>query len=182
MTIDADPDARLTGILTTYGPSLRRLAQAWTRSAAERDDLLQDIAVALLRALPTHRGECSERTFVWRVAHNRAITHAQRRKRQPSSTDMEPGDVASDAPNPEERASHAQQRALLMSAMRRLREDQRVVVLLSLEDVTLEDIGAIVGVSANAAGVRLHRARAALLGHLQDIQAERSKTQQRSMR
>jgi RNA polymerase sigma factor (sigma-70 family) len=174
MKTDAASDSRLAAILDTYGASLCRMAQAWTRSTAERDDLLQDIAVALLLALPTHRGECSERTFVWRVAHNRAITHAHRRKRQPYSTGVEPTEVASDVPSPEEQASHAQQRVLLMSAMRRLREDERVVVLLSLEDVTLEEIGAVVGVSANAAGVRLHRARASLLRHLQEILAEKS--------
>src|SRR5207344_166101 len=39
-----------------------------------------EIAVALWHALPTFRGGCAERTFVIRVAHNRALTHVARRR------------------------------------------------------------------------------------------------------
>jgi RNA polymerase sigma-70 factor (ECF subfamily) len=31
--------------------------------------------MALWNALPSFRGDCPERTFVFRVAHNRALTH-----------------------------------------------------------------------------------------------------------
>ncbi len=60
-------------VVDTYGPALRRLASAWERDAAAREDLLQEILLALWRALPRFRGECSEKTFVFRVAHNRRL-------------------------------------------------------------------------------------------------------------
>jgi RNA polymerase sigma factor (sigma-70 family) len=71
-------------LLAENGPALARLAASYTRTAADRDDLLQEIAIALWRAWPKFRGECSTRTFLFRVAHNRAISHVYRRRRPPT--------------------------------------------------------------------------------------------------
>jgi DNA-directed RNA polymerase specialized sigma24 family protein len=41
-----------------------------------RDDLVQEIALAIWKAIPRFRGDSSERTWVYRIAHNVAITSA----------------------------------------------------------------------------------------------------------
>lgn len=46
-------------------------------------DLRQDIFYDLCRGYPTFRGDCDERTWVYRVALNRAISHIRRRRREP---------------------------------------------------------------------------------------------------
>ena len=56
-------------LLEQYRASLRRLAWSYTRNSAQRDDLFKEIALAIWRARPGFRGECSERTFVFRIAH-----------------------------------------------------------------------------------------------------------------
>ena len=43
-------------------PALRRLAGAYMEQPADREDLFQEIAVALWQAIPRFRGESSERT------------------------------------------------------------------------------------------------------------------------
>lgn len=50
------------------------------RAALGQEDLTQDIALALWNALPSFHGECSERTFVYRIAHNRGVNHLVRRR------------------------------------------------------------------------------------------------------
>lgn len=70
--------ARFVALLTAHGPGLRRVARAYAARTDETEDLLQEIALALWRALPAFRGECSDRTFVFRVAHNRGITFVER--------------------------------------------------------------------------------------------------------
>ena len=64
-------EQRFDALLEAHGPSLARLAASYARRASEHDDLFQEIAFAIWRALPGFRGECSERTFVFRIAHNR---------------------------------------------------------------------------------------------------------------
>src|SRR5205807_3693512 len=63
-----------------YGAALARVAAAYSPERADRDDLSQEILLAIWRALPRFRGESSERTFVFRVARNRGITYRSRRR------------------------------------------------------------------------------------------------------
>ncbi len=74
-------------ILRDYGASLSRLVASYEASPDAREDLLQEIQLALWKALPSFRGDCSVRTFVYRVAHNRALTHAWRRRAQQHASD-----------------------------------------------------------------------------------------------
>jgi len=67
-------------LLAANGPSLARLAASYTNTTSDRDDLLQEIALAVWQALRTFRGECSERTFLFRIAHNRAIGYLTRNR------------------------------------------------------------------------------------------------------
>ena len=72
-----------------YGASLGRLASSYELGAHAREDLLQEIRLAIWVALPRFRGESSLRTFVFRIAHNRALTHVWRRKKTSSSEHSE---------------------------------------------------------------------------------------------
>jgi len=158
------PAEHLRRILASHGGALRRLAASWTRTPSERDDLLQDIAVALLNALPGFRGDCPERAFVWRIAHNRALATADKRRRDraldaPDALDSH----ASSLPSALEVTEQHERTARLDHALRLLRDDQRVLLVLSLEGLSLDEIASVVGGTSNAVGVRLHRARAALL-------------------
>src|SRR5260370_9667086 len=86
-------------LVAANGLALTRLAATYTNTPTDRDDLLQEIAMALWQALPRFRGECSERTFLFRIAHNPAITYLCRSRAHP-----EPGtevEVHDPAPAPE---------------------------------------------------------------------------------
>jgi RNA polymerase sigma-70 factor (ECF subfamily) len=164
----AAASAQLREVLLEQGAALRRMASAWTRSSSERDDLVQDIALSLLVALPTFRHECPRSAFVWRVAHHRCLLAAHRRRQPAGKPHDELGDEhASDAPSPHARLEHAQRRQALQVALRTLSEDHRAVLVLSFEGLSHEQIGDVLGASANAVGVRLHRARAALTTAMQ---------------
>src|ERR1035441_8452785 len=71
-------EQRFDRLLAANGPALARLAASYTNTATDRDDLLQEIAMAVWQALRAFRGECSPRTFLFRIAHNRAIAYLVR--------------------------------------------------------------------------------------------------------
>jgi RNA polymerase sigma-70 factor (ECF subfamily) len=154
-------DDRFERVVREYGPSLRRLAAAWERDPVAQDDLLQDILFALWRALPRFRGEASERTFVFRVAMNRALTH---RFRRPPST--EPLEAAAHVPDParspEAEATAVEQRARLLAALQALPLGARQILTLSLEGLPRAEIADVLGITDTNAGVRLSRARRTL--------------------
>jgi RNA polymerase sigma-70 factor (ECF subfamily) len=148
-------------VVQEYGPALRRLASAWERNPAGQEDLLQEILLALWKALPRFRGEAAQRTFVFRVAMNRALTH--RFRRPPDNEPLGAAVHVSDSRRtPEAEAAVLEQRAQLLAALQSLPLPMRQVLTLSLEGLSRAEIGDILGISENNAAVRLSRARRAL--------------------
>ena len=163
-------EARFDRLLREYGPALSRLAFGYEKRAASREELMQEIALAIWQALPRFRGECSERTFVFRIAHNRGITHAVRRRPEHEALEelTDAQHPADPAPLPDERAAERQRRDWLRAAIRTLAPLHRETIMLALEDLSAAEIGEVLGISANNAAVRLHRARAALKKALEE--------------
>lgn len=149
---------RLDSLLALHGASLARLAGSYVREAVDRDDLLQEIAVAIWQALPRFRGECSERTFLFRIAHNRAIAFISRRRLPLQETD-DGFDVEDGRLNPEEAMATGQQGQRLLDAIQRLPVGLRQVVTLALEGLSYAEIGDVLGISETNVGARLTRAR-----------------------
>jgi RNA polymerase sigma factor (sigma-70 family) len=144
-------------IVHAYGEALVRLAWGYTDNVPDHDDLLQDILVAIWRALSRFRGDSSERTFVFRVAHNRAITFVSRR-RVHESLDEHAG-IADPRPGPDEEVDRAAQHARLTAAVRTLPPALRETVTLRLEGCSIAEIAAVLNVTENNVSVRLNRAR-----------------------
>lgn len=154
----ADLEAAFNGILQAHGPGLSRLAASYARAPAERDDLLQEIAMAVWSALPRFRGDCSERTFVFRIAHNRALSSVARR-RMPLIDGDEEQTLEDTRPDPEAALSSEQQGERLMDAIRALPIGYAQVVTLTLEDLSYAEIADVLGISETNVGARLTRAR-----------------------
>lgn len=146
-------------LLAEHGPALSRLATSYARGRPEREDLLQEIAFAIWRALPRFRHESSERTFVFRIAHNRAITHLERRRPSTVEADDEALTIRDTAPDPERALSAGQEGARLLAAVRRLPLPYGQVIMLALEGLGYPEIAEVLGISETNVGVRLTRAR-----------------------
>jgi RNA polymerase sigma factor (sigma-70 family) len=148
-------------IARAHGPLIRRIARSYEANTARAADLAQDIYLALWQALPRFRGEASMRTFVARVAHNRAISHVAREARIPGTVMLD-DDIPAPAASPEDHVAAADLRAKLERAVQRLPVSLKVVATLALEGFSPEEVADVLGLSASAASVRLHRAKAAL--------------------
>jgi RNA polymerase sigma-70 factor (ECF subfamily) len=151
-------------VMREYGPAISRLASSYEPVTSSREELVQEIALAIWQALPHFRGECSERTFIYRIAHNRGLTHAWKRRppHQPLEELQESHQPADPRPHPEQKAAQNDQRARLMSAIHSLPVAHRQVIQLLLEDLSHAEMAEILGITENNVGVRLSRARKAL--------------------
>ena len=145
-------------ILADHGPALSRLAASYTNTLSDRDDLLQETAFAIWQALPRFRGECSERTFTFRIAHNRAISYLTRNSSQRVDP-LEEIEVRDSAPGPESEYSQRQAAEKLRRAVRALPLAYRQVTMLTLEGLGYREISSVLGISESNVGTRLTRAR-----------------------
>ncbi len=148
-------------IVRAHGALIRRIARSYEANAARAEELVQDVYLAVWMALPKFRGEANQRTFVARIAHNRAISHVAREARAPRSTALS-DEVQSSMASPEEQVREADLRAKLEVAVRDLPVSLKLVVTLALEGFSPEDVAEVLGISVSSASVRLHRAKAAL--------------------
>lgn len=156
-----DPTASLIRLLTEYGSAIRRLCAAYTTSPQDREDLGQEIALALWTALPRFRGESSERTWLYRIAHNVALTfvHRTRRYRQPLDSGDDILAALSASGDVENQAMRAEQQQRLMAAVSKLPFDDRRLVLLYLEGLTSAEMAAVLGIHPANVATRLSRLR-----------------------
>ena len=139
-----------------FGPALERLARVYEADQDQRRDLLQDIHLALWRSFAGFNGQCSLRTWVYRVAHNTGISGRIRRKRPKLASLDELAQTAS-GHDAEAAAQDAQAIARLHALIRSLKPPDDQVMLLYLEDFDAAAIGEVTGLSAGAVATRIHR-------------------------
>ena len=151
-------EERFRQLAHDFGPVLARIAAAYEMDVHRREDLLQEIHVALWRSLGGFKGQCSLRTWLYRVAHNVAITHAMRdrRHRVPLQTLDQLADMSCDA-NSEREMDQASALARLYELIQRLKPLDRQIIVLYLEDVDAAEIGEVVGLSARNVATKIHR-------------------------
>ena len=162
----AELERRFDHLLAANGAAFRRLAATYTRTAGDRDDLLQEIALAIWKALPGFRGECSERTFVFRIAHNRSVAYLARAHSRTAAS-VEEVDVRDPTPNVETELAQEQRATRLRRVIQRLPLSYQQVISLMLEGLEYAEIAAILGISETNVGARLTRARQMLRAELE---------------
>lgn len=125
---------------------------------ADQNDLLQELMLAVWKAVPAFRSESSPVTFIHRVAHNRALTWRRRenwlfRRARQGQADL--ALLSGDGSDPAGQGRVDR----LYAAIRTLPSVDRSLMLLSLENVSYAEMAALHGISVTNVGVRLSRAR-----------------------
>jgi RNA polymerase sigma-70 factor (ECF subfamily) len=133
----------------------------------EREDLMQEVFVDLFRQLPRYRGGSSLRTYLFRIASNKACDHLRQRRRRavvdsPNLSAFgpdDPGAPRSDAPSPEDRVGQAQELALIERALDQLKPKKRIAfVLRVVENLSLKEIAEQTGATVFTVAQRLRHA------------------------
>lgn len=159
--MQGDVEASFPDVVRRFSPMIARIAYTFEANAADRQDLQQDMLLAVWRALPSYRGEASLKTFVASIAQRRAVSHVQKAARAPRTSELDEMIVAGGA-SQEETAIRRDMQRRLTGALRSLPVTQREAAVLLLEGFNYGEIGTILGVSANAATLRCQRARQSL--------------------
>lgn len=157
-------DARYGEAARRFAPAIERLARGYEADAELRRDLVQEIHVALWRSFAYFEGQCSERSWVYRIAHNVSVSHliARRRLKAERLAGLDEVDGFAAPDDPEAATDQKRIADRLLATIHRLKPADRQVMLLYLEDLSAAEIGEVTGLSAGAVSVRVHRIKALL--------------------
>jgi RNA polymerase sigma-70 factor (ECF subfamily) len=147
-----DRQTQFVEVMQTYAAAVRRLCSAYASISQDREDLFQEIFLAVWRALPGYRGTASLRTWLYRIAHNVALTWQTRdRRRHSRETSLD-----EDVPVAGEMNIR---RLALDHAIACMKPVDRTLTVLWLEGLTAAEIEDVTGVKAATVAVRLSRIR-----------------------
>lgn len=152
--------------IANHGAELARCCHGYERDAALRQELQQELHLALWQSLAGFRGDCSLRTWVYRVAHNVGARHVQQHAGKAQMLELdEIVELADERLDP----GHTERRLDLqrvMALVHRLAPLDRELMLLYLEDLDAASIADITGLSARNVATKIHRIKALLARQL----------------
>ena len=123
----------------------------FSKNADDVSDLFQEVLIRLWQGFGSFDGKSGIKTWIYRVSLNTCITlDRKRRRRQAMPLKM-------DVNLFEDRDDDTVQIDMLHSRISQLKPFDRAIVLLWLENLSYEEIGQIVGITAKNVSVRLYR-------------------------
>ncbi|HXI87965.1 MAG TPA: sigma-70 family RNA polymerase sigma factor [Parvularculaceae bacterium] len=141
-----------------YAPRVRRYLLALAGDATLADDLTAETFARAWTAFDRIR-EPTMLAYLLAIARN-LHRNSVARKRPLDQLDERIPDPAS---TPEERAEARSELGAVLGAIRGLSEAERTPLLLRADHTSYEEIARVLGISVNAAKVRVHRARVRLM-------------------
>ncbi len=144
--------------VAAYGPALKRLTRAYEADPERRQDVLQEIHLALWQSLSRFDGRCALGTWVYRVAHNTATSCCIRRQRNaPQLVNLEDLELANPETDCERVVDERRAMERILDPIHQLRPLDRQVMLLYLEGLDAQATGEVVGLSARNVATKVHR-------------------------
>jgi len=148
---------------------LYRFVRARLRDDGAAADAAQEAFLRAWRAIASFRGECSFRSWLYRIAQRLIIDERTRRGRAPvAGLDFDEADPA--APEPTAGLEAEAERQDVRAALERIAPDERELIRLVYYDgLSYKEISALRGLPLGTVKVRLHRARARLRVQLEEM-------------
>jgi RNA polymerase sigma-70 factor, ECF subfamily len=169
-----DEPSAVDALVDRYGAWIHRVAARFLNDPRDAEEVTQDVLLTVVQKIGTFKGEAAFSSWVYRIAANAAYHRLRAKRARP--------EVAIDSLLPvfDEEGQHArpvvdwsteltdpaaarEAREALERAIHTLPEEYRVVLVLrDVEELTNEEVAAVLGLSVAAVKSRLHRARLAV--------------------
>ena len=166
-------------IMQRHNQRLYRIARAVIRNDSEAEDVVQEAYVRAFASLAEFRGDASLATWLSRIVLNEALGRIRRSRptadlgslenAPPSQAEIIPFPHASPQLDPERTMAQRQIQLLLEQAIDKLLDDFRVVLVARvIEEMSIEETAALLGLRTETVKTRLHRARKLLREALEE--------------
>lgn len=147
-------EQEFANIVREHKSTIYTVCYMFSKNQDEVDDLFQEVLLNLWRGIEHFKGESKLATWIYRISLNTCISADRKKKKHATETLSQQADIYAAT---DEAETHQIQ--MLHKRVHRLRPFDRAIVLLWLEGLPYDEIGAITGISAKNVSVRLVRIR-----------------------
>jgi RNA polymerase sigma-70 factor, ECF subfamily len=153
-------EAEFLARIDRHAGIVRKVALSYSRNAADRRDLEQEIVAQLWKSYPRFDGTRSFSTWMYRVALNVAISIARSQRWGAP----EPASLAEDSEELAHEGSveHGQSLRELRAFIAGLDELNRALILLYLEELSYREIAEVLGISETNVATKINRVKQSL--------------------
>ena len=147
------PEKEFIHLLNQHQKIIYKVCNLYMDLHSDREDLFQEITLQAWKAYGNFRGDAKFSTWLYRVALNTAITFFRKDKKKPDiySTDTMPEKMEENFDPVEEQVK------AMYAAIGELSRIDKALVMLYLEDYSYQEIGEMMGITANNVAVKMNR-------------------------
>lgn len=139
--------------------SIYRICTAYLSDPEHRNDLYQEILIAIWHSMDRFQGQSKINTYIYRIAVNTAIKYCLKIKKE--------NQLISRSEIPDIPAEKEQDMEPLIQKMlhciQTMADNERLLLGLVLENLSYKEIAEILGTDVNHVGVKINRAKKKLL-------------------
>lgn len=138
-------------IYTTYWQKIFRICMGYVNDSDAAKDLTQETFIKVWQQLPKFRNESAIGTWIFRIATNTCLRQIQKEKKMPKSE--LPPEIKEEITD----TNIEKDVQFLYQCISELKEIERIIISLDLEDVDQKEIAKIVGISEGNVRVKVYR-------------------------
>jgi RNA polymerase sigma factor (sigma-70 family) len=137
----------------------------------DRNDLLQEVLLAVWKSIPAFRGQAKPTTYLYRVSHNAALLWIRTEKNYRRRVEQFGAESSQSFGNDPDSLTD-ERLAKLYAAIRQLKPVDRSLILLSLDGLSYRDMADVLGLSESNVGVKINRIKTQLTQSLKENEHE----------
>ena len=150
--VNQNQEQQFKDMYQKYSPKVKRLCLGYTGNSMEAEDLLQEIFVKVWQNLHKFRGDSQVSTGIYRIAVNTCLLHLRSRKNK-CNVELTQAPPLLDL----EETNTEQQVQFLYKAISALKESDRLIITMLLEEIPYVEMAQITAISEVNLRVKIHR-------------------------
>jgi RNA polymerase sigma-70 factor (ECF subfamily) len=153
--LNSDKEKKFLRLISEHEGLIHKICHVYAADALAKQDLFQEIVIQLWKSFENFRNESKISTWMYRVALNTALTEKRRNKTKVSISFL--GSLKDDKAQESNMDADEENLNLLFSAISKLTEVEKAVVMLYLDDKSYEDMEDVLGINQGTLRVKMNR-------------------------
>ncbi|AZI67263.1 sigma-70 family RNA polymerase sigma factor [Kaistella daneshvariae] len=135
-----------------FSPRIYKLCLSYSGDRLFADDLHQETWIAVWHSLPKFRNESKIGTWIYRIAINTCLVGLKKEKNKANDSENILAKLVQ-----KETQDNSKEIARLYESISKLKEHERIIITLVLEEKPYDEIAEITGITENNLRVKIHR-------------------------